>query len=118
MGQNEVSLTMLTLFSSGGYKTVLVIVADSLSCNVDWTDRGTCILFGDAAGAVFVQVNPRIIDVATRLEVPKDRVIKDLANYGSTSAASIPLTLDEAVRSGKVKQGQTIAAAGLSTQLV
>ncbi|KAL8244960.1 hypothetical protein R6Q59_011218 [Mikania micrantha] len=198
----------------GGYENVLVIGADSLSRYVDWTDRGTCILFGDAAGAVLVQAcdseddglygfdlhsdgdgnrhlnagveeietnhelgtngsalgfppdrssfscikmngtevfrfavsvvpqtieaslaksglnhsdidwlllhqaNQRIIDgVATRLELPKDRVISNLANYGNTSAASIPLALDEAVRSGKVKQGQTIAAAGFGAGL-
>ncbi|GAU27863.1 hypothetical protein TSUD_114430 [Trifolium subterraneum] len=49
------------------------------------------------------QANQRIIDaVATRLEIPSERVISNLANYGNTSTASIPLALDEAVRSGKV----------------
>nr|GEW54830.1 3-oxoacyl-[acyl-carrier-protein] synthase 3 A, chloroplastic-like [Tanacetum cinerariifolium] len=38
----------------GGFKNVLVIGADSISRYVDWTDRSTCILFGDAAGAVLV----------------------------------------------------------------
>lgn len=42
--------------AGGGFKNVLVIGADALSRYVDWTDRGTCILFGDAAGAVVVQV--------------------------------------------------------------
>nr|UQT18325.1 ketoacyl-ACP synthase III [Pelargonium x hortorum] len=197
----------------GGFKNVLVIGADALSRYVDWTDRGTCILFGDAAGAVVVQAcdseddglfafdlhsdgdgqrhlnasmretetnkegsngsvldfpprrssyscihmngnevfrfacrcvpqsieaaldkagltssnidwlllhqaNQRILDaVSTRLEVPKERVISNLANYGNTSAASIPLALDEAVRSGKVKAGQTIATAGFGAGL-
>lgn len=40
----------------GGLQNVLVVGADALSKFVDWTDRGTCILFGDAAGAVLVQV--------------------------------------------------------------
>ncbi|KAE9587872.1 putative beta-ketoacyl-[acyl-carrier-protein] synthase III [Lupinus albus] len=199
----------------GGFKNVLVVGADALSRYVDWTDRGSCILFGDAAGAILVQAcnneedglfgfdlhsdgsgqrhlnasikendsnnaldssngsvldfpprqssysciqmngkevfrfavrcvpqsiesalqkaglpassidwlllhqaNQRIIDaVATRLEVPPERVISNLANYGNTSAASIPLALDEAVRSGKVKAGQTIAAAGFGAGL-
>ncbi|KAK9148057.1 hypothetical protein Scep_006814 [Stephania cephalantha] len=39
----------------GGFKNVLLIGADSLSWYVDWTDRGTCILFSDAAGEVVVQ---------------------------------------------------------------
>lgn len=44
------------IYSGGGFNNVLVIGADTLSRYVDWTDRGTCILFGDAAGAVLVQV--------------------------------------------------------------
>ncbi|XP_042003532.1 3-oxoacyl-[acyl-carrier-protein] synthase 3 A, chloroplastic-like [Salvia splendens] len=199
----------------GGFNNVLVIGADALSRYVDWTDRGSCILFGDAAGAVLLQscdseedglfafdmhsdgegqrhlkagmkedntdqelatngsllellpkgsssysciemngkevfrfavrvvphsielalekaglgvssidwlilhqANQRIIDaVATRLEVPQERVISNLANYGNTSAASIPLALDEAVRSGKVQAGDTIATAGFGAGL-
>lgn len=198
----------------GGFQNVLVIGADALSRYVDWTDRGTCILFGDAAGAVLVQAcdseedgifgfdlhsdgegqrhlnaainddaaddvlgsngsvsdfppkrssfsriqmngkevfrfacrvvpnsiesslqkagllgsnidwlllhqaNKRIIDaVATRLEMPPERVISNLANYGNTSAASIPLALDEAVRSGQVQPGHTIATAGFGAGL-
>ncbi|KAG8476831.1 hypothetical protein CXB51_030405 [Gossypium anomalum] len=204
---------VLGLFSAscyikgGGFRNVLVIGADVMSRFVDWTDRGTCILFGDAAGAVVLQAcdaeedgllsfdlhsdgegarhlgapindnengsvlefppnrssyvciqmngkevfrfavrcvpqsiesalekagltasnidwlllhqaNQRIIDaVATRLEFPPDKVISNLANYGNTSAASIPLALDEAVRSGKVKPGHTIAAAGFGAGL-
>ncbi|KAL3629704.1 Beta-ketoacyl-[acyl-carrier-protein] synthase III A, chloroplastic [Castilleja foliolosa] len=198
----------------GGFKNVLVIGADALSRYVDWTDRGSCILFGDAAGAVLVQAcdseedglfafdlhsdgegqrhlkaaleenetdgqfgtngsvhgllpkrssyssiqmngkevfrfaarvvpqsielalekadlarsdidwlllhqaNQRIIDaVASRLDVPSERVISNLANYGNTSAASIPLALDEAVRCGKVKAGNIIATAGFGAGL-
>ncbi|XP_009795421.1 beta-ketoacyl-[acyl-carrier-protein] synthase III A, chloroplastic-like isoform X2 [Nicotiana sylvestris] len=211
---------LLGLFSAtcyikaGGFKNVLVIGADAISRCVDWTDRGSCILFGDAAGAVLMQAcdigedglfgfdlhsdgdgkrhliapfienetedgsstshsgsgfppkgssysclkmngieifkfavrvvpqsieaaldkagftqsdfdwlllhqaNRRIIDaIATRLEVPSERVISNLANYGNTSAASIPLALDEAVRSGKVQAGHVIAAAGFGAGL-
>ncbi|TXG51105.1 hypothetical protein EZV62_023629 [Acer yangbiense] len=210
---------LLGLVSAGshirgtGFRNVLVIGADALSRFVDWTDRGSCILFGDAAGAVLLQAcdseedglfsfdvhsdgeggrhlkagirsnetedvlgsngsvlfppqrssyscihmngkevfrfavrvvpqsiesamvkagltmssidwlllhqaNQRIIDaVATRLDIPSERVISNLANYGNTSAASIPLALDEAVRSGKVKSGDTIAAAGFGAGL-
>lgn len=46
-----------------GFKNVLVIGADSLSRYVDWTDRGTCILFGDAAGAVLLQVKIKSADM-------------------------------------------------------
>lgn len=196
----------------GGFKNVLVIGTDSISRYVDWTDRNTCVLFGDAAGAILVQAcdsdedalfgfdlhtdgdgsrylsaaikqnktnhsvggsdlgisstdttishlqmngqeifrfvikavpqsieasleksglklseidwllvhqaNQRIIDhVARKLDFPKDRVISNLKNYGNTSAASVPLALDEAVRSGRVKKGETIITAGFGAGL-
>ncbi len=64
------------------------------------------------------QANQRILDaVAQRLNIPPEKVISNLANYGNTSAASIPLALDEAVRQGKVKTGDTIAAAGFGAGL-
>ncbi|PKA47116.1 3-oxoacyl-[acyl-carrier-protein] synthase III, chloroplastic [Apostasia shenzhenica] len=206
-------ITATRFMKGGGYKNILVLGADALSRYVDWTDRGTCILFGDAAGAVLVQAcsadedgllgfdlhsdgsgqrhlnamaveseadvlsnmngapvflprktsyaclqmngkevfrfaarcvpqsietaleeaglacssidwlllhqaNQRIIDaVASRLQVPSEKVISNLANYGNTSAASIPLALDEAVRAGKVKAGDLIAASGFGAGL-
>ncbi|KAG1342481.1 3-oxoacyl-[acyl-carrier-protein] synthase III, chloroplastic [Cocos nucifera] len=206
-------ITATRFIKGGGFQNVLAIGADALSRYVDWTDRGTCILFGDAAGAVLVQAcsgdedgllgfdlhsdghgqkhlnaiakneetelisnnngaplfppkrssfsciqmngkevfrfavrcvpqsieaaleeagltsssidwlllhqaNQRIMDaVATRLQISSDKVISNLANYGNTSAASIPLALDEAVRSGKVQAGNTIAAAGFGAGL-
>ena len=48
--------------AGGGFHNVLVIGADAISRYVDWTDRGTCILFGDAAGAVLLQVNVYLPD--------------------------------------------------------
>uniref|UniRef100_A0A0D9WA85 Uncharacterized protein n=1 Tax=Leersia perrieri TaxID=77586 RepID=A0A0D9WA85_9ORYZ len=173
-------ITATRFIKGGGIQNVLVIGADALSQFVDWTDRGTCILFGDAAGAVLVQsilsktngvpsfppkkatfsriemngkevfrfavrcvpqsiekaleeaglpassidwlllhqANQRIIDAAaSRLDIPSDKVISNLANYGNTSAASIPLALDEAVRAGKVKAGDVIAASGFGAGL-
>nr|GMD84526.1 3-oxoacyl-[acyl-carrier-protein] synthase 3 A, chloroplastic-like [Ipomoea batatas]GMD85630.1 3-oxoacyl-[acyl-carrier-protein] synthase 3 A, chloroplastic-like [Ipomoea batatas]GMD85633.1 3-oxoacyl-[acyl-carrier-protein] synthase 3 A, chloroplastic-like [Ipomoea batatas] len=197
--------------TAGGFKNVLVIGADAISRFVDWSDRGSCILFGDAAAAVLIQecdisedflfscdfhsngeglrhlscplkedgtnhspttngfphkggfsysrlqmngkevfkfavgvvpqsikaalgktalalsdidwlllhqANQRIIDaVAARMEFPAERVISNLVNYGNTSAASIPLALDEAVRAGKIQAGHTIAAAGFGAGL-
>ncbi len=64
------------------------------------------------------QANQRILDaVAQRLKIAPEKVISNLANYGNTSAASIPLALDEVVRAGKVKPGDTIAAAGFGAGL-
>ncbi|KAL7531430.1 hypothetical protein ACHAWF_008930 [Thalassiosira exigua] len=64
------------------------------------------------------QANIRIMEVvAERLGVPMEKVITNLYKYGNTSAASIPLALDEAVRSGRVKPGDVIACAGFGAGL-
>ena len=64
------------------------------------------------------QANQRILDaVAERLSIPSEKVISNVANYGNTSAASIPIALDEAVREGKIKTTDTIAASGFGAGL-
>lgn len=199
-------VTAAQFIRTGACKTVLLIGADVLSRWTDWSDRRTCVLFGDGAGAVVMQANSeadhllgfelrsdgkmnecltlafqpqtrtlveditvgqgtyhpiamngqevyrfavkrvpeviekalfranigveqvdwlllhqanqRILDaVADRLGIPSDRVISNMASYGNTSAASIPLALDEVVRAGKVKPGDVIAAAGFGAGL-
>ncbi len=181
------ALNMANLFiQSGQAKRALVIGADTLSVVVDWTDRSTCVLFGDGAGAVILeastepgiiacnlhaagrylntlyaksalwhdkketklhmdgrevfkvavtkldeivdqtlekagmqksdidwliphQANLRIIQaVAKRLELPMERVVLTIERHGNTSAASIPLALDEAVRQGQIQRGQVL----------
>jgi 3-oxoacyl-[acyl-carrier-protein] synthase-3 len=57
------------------------------------------------------QANIRIMEaVAERLGIPREQVFVNIDKYGNTSAASIPLALDEARREGKLKQGQTVLA--------
>jgi 3-oxoacyl-[acyl-carrier-protein] synthase-3 len=64
------------------------------------------------------QANQRILDaVAKRLKIPKEKVLSNLDRHGNTSAASIPLALNEAVREGKVKSGDVIAASGFGAGL-
>lgn len=64
------------------------------------------------------QANIRIMEVvADRLGLPMDKVLTNLHRYGNTSAASIPLALNEAVREGKVKKGDVIACAGFGAGL-
>ena len=59
---------------------------------------------------VLHQANQRILDAAAqRLSIPLDRVVSNLEEYGNTSAASIPLAFDEAVRGGKIKSGDTVS---------
>jgi 3-oxoacyl-[acyl-carrier-protein] synthase-3 len=60
--------TARQFIASGTYKTVLVIGADKLSSIVDWTDRNTCVLFGDGAGAAILQHREGSLGVmATRM---------------------------------------------------
>jgi 3-oxoacyl-[acyl-carrier-protein] synthase-3 len=192
---------------AGGYKNVLVIGGDVLSRYVDWRDRGTCILFGDGAGAALLtatdadkcslkgfdmhsdgsqnhhlvaqfinengkpmgdgasgvgsfcnismsgqdvfkfavrtvpmtvsksleqagmtaedidklvlhQANQRIIDsAATRFGLTEDKVVSNIAEYGNTSAGSVPIVLCEAVESGAIKEGDVLAFAGFGAGL-
>ena len=64
------------------------------------------------------QANIRIIDMAAkRLSLKRDRLYINLQKYGNTSAASIPLALDEAVRGGNVKEGDLILLTGFGAGL-
>jgi 3-oxoacyl-[acyl-carrier-protein] synthase III len=71
----------------------------------------------DANGVTWVvphQANLRIINqVALRLDVPLERFVLNIERYGNTSSASIPLALDEAVRDGRIKQGDTVLMCAL-----
>ncbi len=178
---------------AGLAKRILVVGADSLSRIVDYTDRGTCILFGDGAGAVILeasdeagilgaelkadgsygpiltssghlyngqikgspyiymdgqavfkfavksltaiakellakvgmtsgeinwmiphQANLRIIEATAKmLGTPIDKVVITVDRHGNTSAASIPLALDEAVRDGRIKRGDNLLLEGI-----
>lgn len=194
------ALTTATQFiENKTYKNVLVVGADTLTKYLDWKDRGTCILFGDGAGAVVLsatddgtgvlaswlkaegqlgdkltmpgggsrdpeqkkgrfikmegkdvfkfatrvleesiyaalkkaqlkvsdinlliphQANVRIINhVAKKMGLPQDKVYVNLHKYGNTSAASIPIALDEALADGKIKSGDIIALSGFGAGL-
>jgi 3-oxoacyl-[acyl-carrier-protein] synthase III len=64
------------------------------------------------------QANLRIIEaVARRLAIPEDRFLVNLDRYGNTSAASIPIALDEGVRGGRIRPGTTLVACGLGAGL-
>jgi 3-oxoacyl-[acyl-carrier-protein] synthase-3 len=55
------------------------------------------------------QMNARIIEsAAKRLELPDEKVFINIAEYGNTSAASVPIALDECIRKGRIKRGDII----------
>lgn len=172
---------------TGSARHALVVGAEALSRIIDYTDRGTCVLFGDGAGAVVIgaadapgiisthlhadgayrellqvpagigngqqgspymemkgnevfrvavttlgrivdetlaanamtradidwliphQANSRIIQATARkLDLPMEQVVVTVATHGNTSAASIPLAFDVAVRDGRIQRGQTV----------
>ena len=71
--------------------------------------------------ALFVphQANLRIIDaLAKRLKISKDRVFKNIEKYGNTSAASVPIALDEANREGKIKKGDYVVVVAFGGGLI
>ena len=69
---------------------------------------------GDIDWVVAHQANLRIItQVASRLDIPLERFVLNIERYGNTSSASIPIALDEAVRDGRIKPGQTVLMCAL-----
>jgi 3-oxoacyl-[acyl-carrier-protein] synthase-3 len=177
---------------TGQFKRALVIGAETFSRILDWTDRGTCVLFGDGAGAIVLeaqpqsgtradrgvlascirsdgrfedllyvdggpgstkttghlrmngrevfrhavqkisgvieetlvmtgfsadevdlfvphQANQRILDgIAKKLNVGQDKIVSTLAHHGNTSAASIPLALNQAFEEHRLKEGSIV----------
>jgi 3-oxoacyl-[acyl-carrier-protein] synthase III len=81
--------------------------------------RRAGLTMGDIDLAIPHQANMRIIEAAAkRLDLPADRFFCNVQNYGNTSAATIPLAMDEAVRDGRLVEGNTVLlssfGAGLS----
>ena len=67
---------------------------------------------------VMHQANARILDsAAKKVGIDPAKVASNLAKYGNTSAASVPLVLDEYVRTGKIKPGDVLATAGFGAGL-
>jgi 3-oxoacyl-[acyl-carrier-protein] synthase III len=178
---------------NGIYKKALVVGAEVFSRILDWNDRGTCVLFGDGAGAVVLcaaskpgihasvlhadgnqvdmlsvpgnvcrgeiagspflqmngqgvfkfavkvldevaretmaaaamtiqdidwliphQANVRILDATARkIGLPRDKLVVTVDHHGNTSAASVPLALDEYVRAGKIRPGHRVLMQGV-----
>lgn len=191
--------TAQAYISAGLYRTILVVGSESMSNMVDWTDRSTCILFGDGAGAVILraeegnpvymaahsdgvkgealtqlsrhrrgwekeeekesyihmdgqavfkfavrkvpeiieevlgqtdvkleeidyfilhQANRRIIEaVAKRLKTDISKFPMNLEEYANTSAATVPILLDEMNRRGMFRRGQKIILSGFGAGL-
>jgi len=67
---------------------------------------------------VLHQANQRILDsVGDRLQIPREKILSNLEKYGNTSAATIPLVIDEAIRNNRIKQNDIIATSGFGAGL-
>jgi 3-oxoacyl-[acyl-carrier-protein] synthase III len=85
---------------------------------IDKVIRQANLTSNDIDWLILHQANQRIMDaVAERLDIPAEKVVSNVAKYGNTSAASIPIALNEAVRSGKIQTGDTIATSGFGAGL-
>jgi 3-oxoacyl-[acyl-carrier-protein] synthase-3 len=63
----------------------------------------------DIAMVISHQMNARIIEsAAKRLNLPDEKVFLNIAKYGNTSAASVPIAFDECVREGRIKKGDIV----------
>ncbi len=80
--------------------------------------KKTNYVSGQIDWLVLHQANQRILDsVGDRLKIPRDKILSNLKNYGNTSAATIPLMMDEAIRNNIIKQNDIIATSGFGAGL-
>ena len=93
---------------------VFKIAVNRLSVLAEETLKDCNMTSEDLTWMVPHQANIRIINaVAKKIKLPMDKVIQTLDKHGNTSAASIPLALDEGVRDGRIKKGDTLLFEGI-----
>jgi len=95
----------MTMHGNDVYK----VAVKTLSRIVDETLEANGMVKSDVDWLIPHQANIRIINsVAKKLKMPMEKVVVTIAEQGNTSAASVPLALDQAVRDGRIKKGETI----------
>jgi 3-oxoacyl-[acyl-carrier-protein] synthase-3 len=96
------------------FKWAVRALTDTIELMLDKTGLGV----HDVSLYVIHQANIRIISYAMeQLGIPQEKVFNNLQSYGNTSAASIPLALDEAYRSGRINRGDVILMSGFGAGL-
>ncbi len=104
----------LTMDGRGVFKWAVRIIGESI---VDVLNDAN-VIAADLDLIILHQANQRIIDSAIAdLNVPAERVFVNLDRYGNTSAASIPLALDEAAREGRMQRGDNVLLCGFGAGL-
>ena len=80
--------------------------------------RKTNYISDEVDWLVLHQANQRILDsVGERLKIPREKILSNLTKYGNTSAATIPLVMDEAIRNNRIKENDIIATSGFGAGL-
>lgn len=88
---------------------VFKVAVEKLGASVDEALMANGMERADVDWLIPHQANIRIISaIAKRLKLPMEKVVTTIAEHGNTSAASVPLALDLAVRDGRIKKGQTL----------
>lgn len=96
------------------FKWAVRLVADSIRCALAHAK----LTVEDLDSVVLHQANIRIIDaIANDLKIDRDKLVINLTRYGNTSAASIPLALDEAVREDRIHAGDLVLMCGFGAGL-
>jgi len=103
--KNDLEKAYMHMAGNDVYK----VAVKTLGRIVDETLEANNLAKSDIDWLVPHQANIRIINsVAKKLQMPLEQVVLTIENQGNTSAASIPLALDEAVRDGRIKKGHTV----------
>ncbi|TWT85970.1 3-oxoacyl-[acyl-carrier-protein] synthase 3 [Posidoniimonas polymericola] len=111
---DEPRLTWLVMEGRPVFKWAVRLVEDSFRQMLEETGRGQ----DDIACWIMHQANERILNAASdSMGIPRERVLKHLDRYGNTSAASIPIALDEAVRAGQIDRGDELMLCGFGAGL-
>ncbi|MGI9036040.1 MAG: beta-ketoacyl-ACP synthase III [Pyrinomonadaceae bacterium] len=95
-------------FKMRGNELFKVAVRSMAEISVEMLERAGCAI-EDIDLVIPHQANQRITDaIASRLNVPEEKVYSNIAEHGNTSSASIPIALDECIESGKIKEGSLV----------
>ena len=112
-------------FLSGGFSSIQMngqevykFAVREVSIILDKLFRTTNFSSDEVDWLVLHQANQRILDsVGDRLKIPRKKILSNLEKYGNTSAATIPLMMDEAIRNNRIKQNDIIATSGFGAGL-
>ncbi len=99
-------------------KSVFKWAVRTVTQSIDVVLKSAGMTVDDIPLFILHQANQRILDsVAEKLAIPKERMYCNVQKYGNTSAASIPLALDEALSEGLINRGDTIMLSGFGAGL-